>query len=221
MKRLREFEKEWTPAQAGIMRSLKTPAGIQAYLDSIIYSNNEDYYGPLTLMDRAEGSCMEGALFAAAALRRLGHRPLIMELFAERDDEHVIALYRKDGLWGSLAKSNYPGLRSRQPVYRTLRELALSYFELYYNLAAEHTLRGYTAALDLTRFDRLHWMVKDDGIHRIARALDHGRHFKLFPVSVALALRPMDPWLFKAAMTGTDVKKAFDPHRRQQKRRAP
>ena len=98
-------------------------------------------------------------LFAAAALRGTACPPLILDLASVRDDDHVIAVYRANGYWGAIAKSNYSGLRFRSPVYRTLRELALSYFEHYYNLKGEKTLRAYSRPVNLTRFDSIDWMT--------------------------------------------------------------
>jgi len=106
--------------------------------------------------------CFDGAVFAAAALRKLGFPPLVLELVPnERDDDHLIALYKRDGLWGAVAKSNFVGLRFREPVFRNLRELVLSYFEQFFNVAGEKTLRAYTLPLDLTRFDALGWTIQD------------------------------------------------------------
>ena len=138
------------------------------------------------LRERA-GHCMEGALLAAAALRINGHPPLLMDLEAVRDDDHVVALYREHGLWGGIAKSNYAGLRFRAPIYRTLRELALSYFEHYYNLRGERTLRAYSAAVNLARFDRQHWMTSEEDVWCVPEYLAEVRHYPLFPKKVAQA----------------------------------
>src|SRR6202163_5163898 len=102
---------------------------------------------------------MEGALLGAAALRMLGHPPLVVDLEAVRDSDHVLAVYRVNGRWGAVAKSDYAGLRSREPVYATIRELAMSYFEHYYNPAGEKTLPAYSRPVNLTSFDRtIKWM---------------------------------------------------------------
>jgi len=108
------------------------------------------------LRDRT-ARCREGALFAAAALRVNGHPPLLLDLEAVRDDDHVLAVLRDRGHWGAVAKSNYAGLRYREPVYRTLRELVMSYFEHYYNLQGQKTLRRYSRPVDHARFDGVRW----------------------------------------------------------------
>src|SRR3954454_1051484 len=130
-----------TPGDRKIYRSLKSPSKIQDYLDDRIqYNKQATCYSAHLVLRHGAAHCMEGALFAAAALRMLGHKPLVVDLEAVRDDDHVLAVFREKGCWGAIAKSNYAGLRFRNPVYRTIRELALSYFEHYYNLKGEKTL---------------------------------------------------------------------------------
>jgi hypothetical protein len=146
---------------------------------------------------------MEGALLAAAALRVNGHPALLMDLEAVRDDDHVIALYREHGLWGGIAKSNYAGLRFRAPIYRTLRELALSYFEHYYNLRGERTLRAYSAAVKLSRFDSQHWMTSEEDVWCVAEYLVDARHYALFPNKIARTLPRLDRRSYEAGMHGT------------------
>jgi hypothetical protein len=149
----------FTPRESATFRRLNTPQKIQRYLDVEVSYDNEAggarCRSPrLVLRDRV-AHCMSGALFAAAALRTLGHPPLLLDLEAVRDDDHVLAVYRVRGCWGAIAKSNYSGLRFREPVYRSLRELAISYFEHYYNLRGEKTLRRYSRPVNLVRFDSI------------------------------------------------------------------
>jgi len=143
---------------------LTTPVKIQQFLDNEIGYNQEPHgatcYSPSTVLRERVAHCMEGALLAAMALRNLGYPPLLVDLEAVRDSDHVLAVYRVDGHWGALAKSDYAGLRFREPVYATIRELALSYFEHYYNPAGEKTLRAYSRPVNLARFDRsIEWMT--------------------------------------------------------------
>ena len=161
-----------------MFRRLATPEKIQRFLDDLPY--NKEPHGdtcrsPRRVLRDRTAHCMEGALFGAAALRMLGHPPLLLDLEAVRDDDHVLAIFRARGHWGALAKSNYSGLRYREPVYRTLRELAMSYFEHYYNLRKEKTLRNYSRPVNLRRFDSIRL---DDGRGRRlggARIPDHHR----------------------------------------------
>ena len=157
-----------SPRDLRTLRALKTPAQIQKFLDALTYQYADTAWSPQRALRERKGHCLEGALLAAAALRINGHPPLLMDLEAVHDDDHVIALYRERGLWGGIAKSNYAGLRFRAPIYRTLRELALSYFEHYYNLRGERTLRNYSGAVDLTRLDSQ--ALDDVSARRLVRA---------------------------------------------------
>ena len=126
-------------AERAVFRRLTTPEKIQRFLDDLAYNKEPDgdtCRSPRRVLRDRTAHCMEGALFGAAALRMIGHPPLLLDLEAVRDDDHVLAIFRLRGHWGAVAKSNYSGLRYREPVYRTLRELAMSYFEHYYNLQA-------------------------------------------------------------------------------------
>ena len=129
------------------LRKLTTPEKVQSFLDDVIGYNKEPdgetCRSPRRVLRDRVAHCMEGALMAAAALRVQGRPPLIVDLEAVRDDDHLLAVFRDRGHWGAVAKSNYAGLRFREPVYRTLRELVMSYYEHYYNLAGEKTLRRF------------------------------------------------------------------------------
>jgi hypothetical protein len=184
------------------LRALKTPARIQAFLDALEYQYADTAWSPQRTLRERKGHCLEGALVATAALRVNGHPPLLMDLEAVRDDDHVVALYRERGLWGGIAKSNFAGLRFRSPVYRTLRELALSYFEHYYNLRGERTLRSYSVPVNLERLDEKHWMTAEDDVWCVPELLIAARHYPLFPDKVARALPRLDRRSFQAGMHG-------------------
>src|SRR5207237_1900121 len=155
-------------------RRLNTPARVQQFLDEIPYNaelDGETFRSPrLVLCDRT-ANCIEGAVLAAAALRVQGEAPLVMDLTAVHDEDHVIAVFKRRGLWGAIATSKFTGLRYREPVYRSLRELAMSYFEHYFNLEGERTLRGHGRPVNLARFDRLHWMTSAVDVWPIAEHL--------------------------------------------------
>jgi hypothetical protein len=182
------------------LRALKTPARIQRFLDDLTYQYADTAWSPRRALREGKGHCLEGALLAAAALR--GHRPLLMDLEAVRDDDHVVALYRERGLWGGIAKSNFAGLRFRAPVYRTLRELAMSYVEHYYNLRGERTLRRYSVAVDLARLDAQRWMTSEENVWCVPELLIAARHYALFPERVARGLPRLDKRSFAAGMHG-------------------
>jgi hypothetical protein len=172
-------------------------------VDALTYQYADTAWSPQHVLRERKGHCLEGALLAAAALRVNGHPPLLMDLEAVRDDDHVIALYRERGLWGGIAKSNYAGLRFRAPVYRTLRELALSYFDHYFNLRGERTLRAYSRAVDLSRLDSRHWMTSEDDVWCVPEALVQVKHYPLFPDKVARTLPRLDRRSFQAGLHGS------------------
>ena len=189
-------------ADLRVLRSLKTPARIQRFIDELQYQYADTAWSPQRVLRERKGHCMEGALLAAAALRVNGHPPLVMDLEAVHDDDHVVALYREHGLWGGIAKSNFAGLRFRAPIYRSLRELALSYFEHYYNLHGERTLRSYSVPVNLARLDSQCWMTSEEDVWCVPEALIAARHYPLFPDKVARALPRLDRRSFEAGMTG-------------------
>ena len=188
-----------------------SPAAVQEFLDGVAYSSEPVYRCPASVLRDRKAHCFDGAVFAAAALRRLGERPRIFELLTvpERDDTHVIALYRRNGAWGAVAKSNFVGLRFREAVHRTLRELALTYFDLFYNDARERTLRGYTVPLDLASLDHLSWEEDDAAMDEIAERLERLRRFTLITPAMAAALSPLDERSYQAGMLGTDPAGVF------------
>jgi hypothetical protein len=192
------------------LRRLKTPAKIQRFLDEDIGYNTEPAgptcRSPRRVLRDGLAHCMEGALFAAAALAVNGFPPLLLDLEAVRDDDHVLAVFQQRGHWGAVAKSNYAGLRFREPVYRTLRELAMSYFEHYFNLGGEKTLRGYSRPVNLARFDRVHWMTAEHDIWEIPEYLCEVPHIPLLTPELARSLGRVDARLKAAGMLGRVVK---------------
>jgi hypothetical protein len=199
----------FTARERQLLRRLSTPAKIQQFLDHDIAYNTEPHgdtcYSPLMVLRKRVAHCMEGALVGALALRLLGHPPLLVDLEAVRDSDHVLAVYRVNGHWGAVAKSDYSGIRSREPVYRTLRELAISYFEHYFNPAGEKTLRTYSRPVNLRRFDRLHWTTREDHVWEIPTHLCEIAHTPLLKPGMARRLAKMDRRLYAAGRLGGAV----------------
>ncbi len=191
-----------SPENLRTLRSLNTPVRIQRFIDALEYQYADTAWSPARVLRERKGHCMEGALVAAAALRVNGHPPLLMDLEAVRDDDHVVAVYREHGLWGGIAKSNFAGLRFRAPIYRTLRELALSYFEHYYNLRGERTMRTYSGAVNLKRLDAQQWMTSEEDVWCVPELLIEAKHYPLFPHRVASTLPRLDRRSFEAGMHG-------------------
>ena len=194
-------------------QSMDTPQKIQAFLDSIPYSPDELNRTPLEVLHDRTAHCLDGALFAAAALRRIGHPALVVDLLPEPglDDDHMLAVYRVDGLMGAIAKSNFAGLRFREAIHRSVRELALSYFEDFFNVNGVKTLRAYTAPIDLSRFDALGWEQEREGVNAIEKQICAARRYPLLDVAAARSLSPMDARSYNAGMLGANPDGLYKP----------
>ncbi len=199
------FDRVLTESEHQVISTLTTPAKIQTFLDELPYSTEHIYRCPLRVLRERVAHCFDGALFAAATLRRLGYPPLIMDMLPNsRDDDHMLAVYKRNGHWGALAKSNFVGLRFREPIYRTLRELVMSYFEQFYNVEREKTLRSYTLPLNLMAFDKRNWMVCDDPIELIARRLNRIRKIRVLTASMVSNLSLVDERSYRAGLMGAN-----------------
>jgi hypothetical protein len=189
------------------LRSLSSPAKIQSFLDNIPYHLAGTAYSPRMVLAEKTAHCLEGAIFAAAALRVNGLPPLLLDFEAENDTDHVIAVFQEKGCWGAVAISNFAGLRYRAPVYRNLRELAMSYFDDYINLRRERTLRNYSQPVNLSRFDKLNWETREDDVWFIAEHLCDIPHTPLLAPAQARALTVVDKRALGAAKFGMREKK--------------
>lgn len=158
---------QWTKEEQKILRSLNTPAKIQDFVNTLrfrIVGENETCFSPRLVLKHREAQCVEGAMFAAAALRFHGYRPLIVDLVATKEDaDHVIAVFQIDGCWGAISKTNHGVLRYREPVYASIRELVMSYFHEYFLQSnRKKTLRSFSKPVDLSRFDTKKWETRED-----------------------------------------------------------
>jgi hypothetical protein len=206
---------QWTEGEQRILRRLTTPQAIQCYLDRLPYSSEKTYHCPRSVMRDRKAHCFDGAVFAAAALFEIGHPPLILELIPNRrDDDHLIALFRAGSLWGAVSKSNFALLRYREPVYPTLHALVLSYFEGFFNLARERTLRAFGAPLSLARFDRAGWRIADSTMFAIARELDHCRRSRLVTPAMARRMTRVDWRTFQAGTVGMRRSGVYKPKKK-------
>ena len=172
------------------------------FLDNLPYNLSFAARSPRYVLRDGIASCLEGGIFAAAALRALAFAPLIFDLEAEQDTDHVVAIFKMHGHWGAVAKSNFTGCRYREPVYRTLRELAMSYFNVYFNLRGERTLRRYSRPVNLARFDRLNWMTTQKPVWFIAEYLCEIAHTPLLTPTMVKHLTRLDPRTIRGEMVG-------------------
>lgn len=195
-----------TRGETATLRRLNTPEKVQTYLDGLDYNLEPDgdtVRSPRRVMRDRTAHCAEGAFLAAAAFRVNGLPPLVVDLESVRDDDHVLAVYRERGLWGAVAISKFAGLRYRSPVYRTIRELALSYFEHYYNWDGERTLRAYSRPLSLARFDRIGWMTAEEELWPVVEHLAEIAHTPIVPARLDRRLARLDKRSYEAGLHGS------------------
>jgi len=192
-------------------RRLRNPAGIQAFLDELAYDPAVECRSPGIVISEGKAHCFEGAVLAAAALRYLQFEPLLLDMRAVNDDDHVITPFRINKCWGAIAKSNFSTLRFREPVYRTLRELVMSYFDFYFNTAGEKTLRSYSPPLNLRRFDKREWETAEESLDYIGEYLDRMHHYPLLTPQMAPRLQKADEQLLMAGLFGANKKGLYKP----------
>ncbi len=199
----------WSASEGAVLARLDAPIKIQAWLNGIAYDPEPGTASPRRVLRERRANCFEGALFAAAALRFHGRRPLLVDIRSRHDDDHVLAVFRQNGAWGCAAKSNFTVLRFREPVYRTIRELMASYFDVYFNAAGEKTMLEYSGPFDLTRFDKRGWMTDEEDVSWIGDALDRARHTRFMTPAQMRDVLPADPALVKAGLLGADPRGLF------------
>ncbi len=178
-----------------ILKPLTTPRKIQNFLETLQANDgNNTCRSPRIVLREGRAHCIEGAMFAALALRLQGHTPLILDLTATRDDlDHVIAVFRQHGHWGAISKTNHAVLRYREPIYRTIHELVLSFFHEYTTDDGKKTLRSYSGPIDLSRFDHRGWMTDDEDVWYIAEYVSDVTHYSILSRSQIATLRTADP----------------------------
>ena len=200
-----------------LLRELDTPETIQEHINNLRYNSAETCNSPLNVLKTGRAHCFEGALFAAACLQANGEKPLLMDLRAVNDHDHTLTIFKRNGLWGALAKSNFTPLRYREPVYRSLRELAMTYFDFYFNVNGEKTLREYSRPFDLTVYDGRGWVTADEDLEYIGNGLDRVRHYPVITNKAAGELGRVDGKLIKASLLGASRKEVYEPEKPAEK----
>ncbi len=201
---------QWNREELTLLRSFKEPYDVQKFLDSIPYDEKDEAGSPRKVIRENKAMCFEGALFAAAAFQFCGREPLLVDMRATNDDDHVIAVFKDSGLFGAVAKSNFTTLRFREPVYRSLRELIMSYFDFYFNVIGEKTLKEYSLPLNLRTFGN-EWQTSEESLDYIGEALDKRRHFAVLRGEVKM--HRVDDLLLRAGLMGANVKGLYKPEK--------
>lgn len=189
--------------EIAVFKSLNTPKKIQDFLNKIPANfelDGDTVLSPRRVLKENRAHCMEGAMFAAAALRFHGHKPLVVDLTSVKDDhDHVITVFKQHGHWGAISKTNHAVLRYREPIYKTIRELVMSYFHEYFtNHDGKKTLRSYSMPIDLSRFDKQGWMTSEEDVWYVPEHLLEVPHLPILNKSQIALLRKADPIEVKA-----------------------
>ncbi|HPN96810.1 MAG TPA: hypothetical protein PLK35_03510 [Candidatus Moranbacteria bacterium] len=188
-----------------ILKGLNTPGKIQDFLNKLpmnFEKKGDTCFSPMSVLKKNTCHCMEGAALAALALRINGHPPLLVDLRANKNDfDHVIAVFKKDGKWGAISKTNHAVLRYREPIYKSIRELAMSYFHEYVDDKGRKNLRSFSRPVNLRIFDKLDWMTTKEEIDYMPEYLDKVRHYPVLSRKQICGLRKAD----EVELTAGDV----------------
>lgn len=191
---------------------LDTPFAIQEYLNSLTYKAEERDRSPLNVMLDGQGHCLDGGFLAALGLWRIGFKPRLIDIVPDPsvDDDHVLALYQIEGRWGALAKTNYINLGFREPVYKNLRELVMTYFEHYVSIRQQKCLTGYTRIFEASRYIQYNWAWDEAGANAVYHKHFYGRRsIRLITPSMAQRLSPVTDQAYAAETLFTDLKESF------------
>ncbi len=189
-----------SPAERAVFRKLSTPTKIQNYLEALPQNfstkSGETCRSPRRIIEEGKAYCFEAAVFAATALAFHGREPLIMDLRATKDDEdHVVTLFKEGNLWGAISKTNAAVLRWRDPVYKSVRELAMSYFHEYFlDTSGKKTLLSYSKPFNLKRYPLKKWLTTHESLDWMAADLDDSPHLPIAPKSVLKNVRKATPF---------------------------
>jgi hypothetical protein len=201
----------WITEEKEFLNRFNDPWSIQVFLDSIDYNPSYECRSPRWVIRKRSAHCFEGALFAAAVMDFLGYKPLLVDMKPFNDDDHVISVFREDGYWGAVAKSNFTSLRFREPVYRSLRELIMSYFDFFFNLNGDKSLRSYSLPLDLTLFNKRNWATTDEDIEYIGDKIESLYHFPVVSEKMIKKLNIASESMLNAGLLGSKPEGLFKP----------
>lgn len=186
-----------TKEEEKILRGLKTPKKIQDFLNEIpinFEEKGDTCFSPRMVLKQRKAHCIEGAMVAALALRLQGKKPLVVDLTSSKKDfDHVICVFKEDGKWGAISKTNHAVLRYREPVYKDIRELVMSFFHEYFDDNGKKTLRSFSMPVDLSRFDHLNWAAAEEDVWFVADFLADVKHYPILTRSQIAGLRKADP----------------------------
>ncbi len=213
VQKVEQFLKMLSTDEQKHVHEMDSPFKIQHFLDSTLYPSGDRNRSSIEVLRERQAHCLDGGLFAVTILRLIGYEPLIVDMQPEpgTDDDHVLALFREFDCWGAVAKSNYSGLRFREPVYATIRELVLSYFDDFFNVDGQKTLRFYTQPINMEAFDNWNWMTESEGVDKVEQYLKHADLITLISQEQAEYLSRVDERSFKAGSLGINPEGTYKP----------
>lgn len=186
----------WTKQDLALIKKLNTPAKIQDFLNSLPFNfepNGDTVRSPLATLRAGKAHCIEGALLAAHILREHGEETWLLDLKSTKHDyDHVVTLFKRHGRFGAISKTNHAVLRYREPVYKTISELALSYFHEYFLNDGTKTLRSFSRPFSLAKYDKQRWQTDEKNLWYIATDLDQSPHTPIVPPQLLRTLRKAD-----------------------------
>lgn len=196
---MHKFFEELNEQEISLFKKLDTPSKIQNYLSSEVAANFKNgkhatLMSPRRVIREGKAHCIEGALLAAAILWYHGEEPLLMDLrSSDYDYDHVVTLFKREGKWGAISKTNYAVLKYREPVYKDEHELAMSFFHEYFTDNGEKTLRAYSKPYDLRQYAKENWIISEDDLWHVSKDLDNSPHVSLLDKSEIFRLRKAEP----------------------------
>lgn len=199
----------WTTREQATISRLRTPDLVQEFLDNLSYRCEDGHLSARAVLRDKRAHCFDGSLFAAVCLLGSKYEPYLIDLCAHDDDDHMLCAFRWRGCWGAVAKSNFPGLRFREPIFRTPRELVLSYFEFYFNMDREKSLRSYSKPFRLPPVSRLDWQCNDSIGDAIVDMLASSPHYDILTSGDSRSLRGVDSRLFRSQLVGVNLKGVY------------
>jgi hypothetical protein len=183
-----------TKEELKLFNKLNTPQKIQDFLNDLGPNHAQDpvCMSPRLVLQKKKGHCLEGALLATAILWHHGHKPLLLDLVTTKDDhDHVVALFQKNGHWGAISKTRHAVLRYREPIYKTIRELAMSYFHEYFLDSGVKTMRSYSKPFSLAKYGK-DWITSEDDLYEMGSDLDDAPHVHILTPAMIKGLRKAD-----------------------------
>jgi hypothetical protein len=212
MNALTQFESRLPVEARRDIEQLKSPYDVQEFLQSMTYKAEVRNRSPLNVILDKQCHCLDGGFLGVLLLWKLGFKPLVIDIVPDpgMDDDHVLALYRIDGRWGAVAKTNYINLGFREAVHKTLREMVMTYFEHYVSIHQNKVLRGYTRPLDASRYDGLNWAWDEDGANQLYEKHFYGRKsIPLITPQMARRLQCVTDRAYASETMFTDLNESF------------